>query len=386
MMRQLAEKHFERGRRFEMQAQWSEAEAAYRQACAMEADFAGPYFALARIEAGRGQHQLALDLLETALSLDYDLEMLEWRAYVRGRLRQYDAALDDYRAVAAESDPRDPQVQVNLGRMLLALGRYDEASEALLAADDASAEPLLDALPRYREYKGADRLDDTRAIRYLFARTLVIGTLGDGGTHLANTRYLLLTPRHIAVTVGRFLRLADRRGWVFDAVHGGGAHHGPLADCLSEFLGVPVVAKPSAGLRVLVCSAVVNGTQEARDRTRPWREAGAHALHLALGFVAAGDPDVAEPDLIGFVGRCAVPWYRVEPWSRLQPDEEGTANDPEWPGFMVGPAVVDPNVGRVKTTLIEAWTARQDDPYVAAVLAYYEARHPNARAFEWGSA
>lgn len=380
MIRQLAEKHFERGRRFELQAQWAEAEAAYRQACALQPDFPGPYFALARIEAGRGQHEAALALIETALTMDHDLEMIEWRAYVRGRLRRYEEALDDYREVAKEGDP---QVLVNLGRMLLALGRYDEAQATLEGSGDASAKPLIDALPRYREYRGADRVDDARAVRYLFARTAVLGTLGDGGTNLANTRYLLLTPRHLVVTVGRFVRLAAQRGWTFDGVVGGGAHHGPIAAMVAECLGCPLVDRPSPGARVLVCSGVLNGLSEARERVRPWRAAGA-AMQLAAGFVASGDPDLDEPELVGFVGRAAVPWYRVEPFSRLQPDEGG--GDSEWPGFKVGPAVIDPNIGRVKEALLAAWRARgSDDPYADPVLEYYTRRHADLRAFEWGA-
>ncbi|MCB9538869.1 MAG: tetratricopeptide repeat protein [Myxococcales bacterium] len=380
MIQQLARKHFERGRQFELQERIPEAIEAYRRACDMQATFPEPYLALARIEATRGRHEEALALLDTAAGFGDDPQVIEWRAYVNGRLRRFEDALADYRQVV---DGGDPHVRVNLGRMLLALGRYDEAAAELKKVEeDESAKQLLDALPRYREFGADRRVDDLRTVRYLFGGTVVLGTLGDGGLRLVGSRYLLLTPRHAASTIGRFVALVRRRKWTFDGVVGQGAHHGPVADAVARILGVPRLPTPEAGARVLLCSAVVKGPVEAASLSRPWREAGARVMHLALGLVPTGDPTPKEPDLVGFVNRCAVPWYRVEPYARLERDPDAP-QDGDWPGFSVGPAFVDPNGARVAQELVEAYAARGADGQAEGILGWYR-QHPQVRAFRWG--
>ncbi len=377
----LARRHFDRGHQFELQDQMEQAVEAYEAAVALEPDFHDPYFLLARIEASRGAYERALELLDDACERCDDVQIIEWRAYVLGRLRRYDEALSDYRRVLDEGDP---QVRVNVGRMLLALHRYDEAEDVLSQSEEPSGRILCAALPRYREYGEVERTDDGRAVRYLFGRTLVLGTAGEESRALAAARYLLLTPRHIAVSVVRFLAFVDARGWRFDAVAGEGPHHGPVAATLAELLGLPHASEPAAGSRVLLCSAVVRGIDEAVALRRPLKDAGHRVLHLALGFVPEGDPGEGEPEVVGFVNRCAVPWYRVEDFARLMPDpdEELTDENP-FPGFKVGPAYVDPNTSRVAEELLVACRDAPDDPLLEEVVAYFSERHPSSRAFEW---
>lgn len=379
MKNHLARKHFDRGRQFELQDQIEPAVAAYEQAVALEPDFPDVYFLLGRIEASRGKHERALELLETAVDRGGDVQAVEWRAYVLGRMRRFDEALDAYRSVL---DDGDGQVRVNVARMLLALRRYDEAEAVLDASEEPSARVLLGALPRYREFDGVDRTDDGRAVRYLFGRTLVLGTAGDGSQIVAGARYLLLTPRHIAVTTQRFRRLAESMGWSFDAVAGEGPHHHPVAKALAKVLGLPHVAEAEPGARVLLCSAVVKGVDAAKALRAPFE--GARVMHLAYGFVPIGDPSTDEPELVGFVNRSAVPWYRVEEYARLVADDEpGSALDGRFPGFRVGPAYIDPNGARVARDLLAAWRGGVDDPLADEVVAYFAERHRQARAFDW---
>jgi len=378
MKTRLAQKHFERGRDFELQDREADALEAYRQACELSPDFADPYYALGRLEASRGRCETALTHLERAAALSDDPEIVEWRAYAFGRLRRYGEALADYLSIL---DQGDPVVRVNAGRMLLALGRYDEAERLLVESDEPSARPLLDALPRYQEYTGGETPDDMRATRYLFGGTLVIGTLGDGGVPLVNTRYALLTDRHVSVTIGRLLRLVRECRWSFDAVAGRGPHHGPVALALADLLDLPLTARPEHDARVLLVSAVVEGATEARGLVTPWRKAGARVLHFALGLVPDGDPSPEEPEIVGFVNRCAAYWYRVAPYARLEPAED--TGDAEWPGFRVGPAFVDPNSERVAADLVEACRKYRHDPLASAVLDYYLRRHPQVRALGW---
>ena len=378
MKNHLARKHFERGRQFELQDQIEAASEAYGAAVALGPDFAEPFVSLARIEASRGDHERALELLDEALERDADAQTIEWRAYVLGRLRRYSEALAEYRRIL---DAGDPQVRVNVARMLLALRRYDEAHEVLESSDEAAAAVLLEALPRYREYQDADRTDDGRAVRYLFGRTLVLGTVGDGSRVVGGAHYLLLTPRHVAATIGRFLRFAELRGWRFDAVVGDGPHHRPVALALSELLDLPYLARAEPDQEVLVCSAVVKGVDVAK--VLRGAAGGTRSLHLALGFVPGGDPSLEEPDLVGFANRCAVPWYRVDDYARLVPSDQEFEGEP-FSGFEVGPAYIDPNSARVAEELVAACREAEDeDELTDEVLAYFIERHPKARAFDW---
>ena len=376
MIQRLARKHFERGRQFELQEQHDEAVECYERAVALEPESADAFLALGRLQAIRGQFQTALKLLTQADSRSRDPQIREWRAYVYGRLRRYEDALADYRAVLEEGDP---SVRVNLGRMYLALSRYDEAEAVLVESEEPSGQQLLAALPRYREFRG-ERLDDMRTTRYLFGRTVLLGTMGDGGLRPTGHRYLMLSARHVALTLRRLVALIQDRGWQLSGVGGEGPHHGPVARVMADMLGVPRVTPETATGPVLLCSAVVKGSAETLRIEGPWRSAKVRFLHATVGLVPAGDPDEIEPAVIGFAGRCAVYWHRVEGFSRLVQDRE--AEDGPWPGFRVGPAFVDPNTDRVCKAVTEAILQPNPDPAAEAILAWYT-RHGQTRAHTW---
>ena len=101
--------------------------------------------------------------------------------------------------------------------------------------------------------------------------------------------------------------------------------------------------------------------------TKPVRAMGAAYLHLALGLVPKGDPNPSEPHIIGFVNRCAVPWYRVEPYSRLKPSlGDATSSLPQ----MVG--------GRLTLILtVSRWWIRLSERSMTAPLTQAGKRSPN---------
>ena len=140
----LARKHFDRGRTFELQDRLDDALQAYRQAVELGPDFVEPYFALGRLEATLGQCERALPALERARAFGDDPEVAEWRGYALGRLRRYDEALAEYLLALSTGAPG---VRLNAARMLLALGRWDEADTMLAAAEEPEAEALRAALP-----------------------------------------------------------------------------------------------------------------------------------------------------------------------------------------------------------------------------------------------
>ena len=74
--------------------------------------------------------------------------------------------------------------------MLLALRRFDEAEDVLVVVSDPSAEQLMNAIPRYREFEVI--AEDVRSIRYLFGGTCVLGTLGEEALRITDEKHQLL--------------------------------------------------------------------------------------------------------------------------------------------------------------------------------------------------
>lgn len=379
----LAWRQYERGRAFELQQRMDDAVGAYRQAIALGPDFPEAYFALGRIQANRGHNAEALAMFDRAVALQPSAELLEWRAFVNGRLKRYEAALADYEQVLAGGETH---ARINLARILLALGRYDEAEQALRSCTDDAAAVLLEAMPRYREYASAEATEDGRAIRYLFGRTVLLGTLSDGGMRPRNVGGWLLTGAHLNITWQRFRVMAKVRRWQFDAVLGTGVLNGPVAAWAAIDLGIPrhetVAEAVSAGAqRVLLVSAVVDGAKQHIQLTKPIKDAGLSCMHLAFGFVPDGQPASDEPELVGVVGRAYVSWYRVAEHSRLERDPEST--DARWPGWRLQIPFVDPNRPRVLVRIASEAAEAPPDRQRRKVVDYYHLHHPQVRAFEW---
>lgn len=376
MTEQLAQKHYERGRQYELQDKFVEASEAYEQSCELSPSFPEPFEALGRLLALRGQFAQAVTYLDSALSKGDDIQTRQWRGYVLGRLHRYGEALDDYLELRHLCDP---QIEVNIGRMLLALRRFDEAEDVLSEVTDNSAEQLLNAIPRYREFDMV--AEDVRSIRYLFGGTCVLGTLGEEDLRITDEKYQLLDYRHIAFTLRRFFAMCDRQKWSFDVVVGAGARHRPFAQAVAKIMNLPWQERPSDEYeRVLICSSVVNGMADAAAITKPIRAMGGAYLHFTLGLVPKGDPNPSEPHIIGFVNRCAVPWYRVEPYSRLKPVMDDS--DPSKPQMVVGPAYINPNGIEVVDAIVSAVEKSELDHSWPRIAEWYE-KHRRIRCRQW---
>ena len=99
MLEQLARKHYERGRQFELQDREKEAVVEFERACELKPSFADPFLALGRIRAMGGQLTEAIALLDAAMDRSPDPQIRQWRGYVYGRMRRYREALMDYQAI-----------------------------------------------------------------------------------------------------------------------------------------------------------------------------------------------------------------------------------------------------------------------------------------------
>jgi tetratricopeptide (TPR) repeat protein len=125
------------------------AESQYRRALALE-----PRFGLAAnnlawlLAVHRGRAREALPLAEDAVRLlPRSPQALDTRGWVRHLCRDLGAAEPDL-AAARAGLPQDPDIAVRHARTLLALGRPDEASEALRAA--LAAAPAIRQDPAFR--------------------------------------------------------------------------------------------------------------------------------------------------------------------------------------------------------------------------------------------
>ncbi|MBU0554113.1 tetratricopeptide repeat protein [Myxococcota bacterium] len=369
MKEKLARRHFERGKQFELMDQLDEAAEAYQRACELAPSFPEPFFALGRIEANQGDYEEALSLLDEAVLRAPEREFFEWRAFVKGRLRRHEEAIEDYRRV----DESDPQVVLNIARMLLGLRRYDEVEACLSGLTEPQAEVLLDALPRYREFFEHESLTTARAYHYLFAQTVLLGTLG--GAEGGDEDYLLFTPAHISFSLQRLNLVIKALGWRFEAVAGEGPHHGPLAEIMADWLGLPLNPDPAAGLRTLLISAVLEDLKASKAASRALREAKTPHVHFALSFSNLnGEPTKEGPDVVGYLGKSAVWWYRVASFSRLVLDEE---DETGLGALKVGPAFINPNVAEVIDEINAA--PSRGDPLLPSIIDFYT-RHAQLRA------
>ena len=175
--------------------------------------------------------------------------------------------------------------------------------------------------------------------------------------------------------------MCERYQWTFDVVVGAGARHRPLAQAMAQLMGLPWLERPTEGhQRYLLCSSVVNGMTDAAAITKSVRAMGAAYLHFALGLVPKGDPSPSEPHIIGFVNRCAVPWYRVEPYSRLQPALDIAT--PSLPPVIVGPAYINPNGAEVVDAIVRSVNIGSLDPEWARISEWYE-QHRRIRCRQW---
>ncbi|MGE4056514.1 MAG: tetratricopeptide repeat protein, partial [Vicinamibacterales bacterium] len=128
---QDADVTFELGAVFERQEQYPEAEAAFRQAIAIEPGHAAALNYLGYMFADRGERLAeSVDLIKRALAVDPDngsyLDSLGWAYFKDGQF----SLAEEYLRRAADQMSSNSVVQDHLGDVLFSLKRYKEAVEA----------------------------------------------------------------------------------------------------------------------------------------------------------------------------------------------------------------------------------------------------------------
>jgi len=134
---------FELGAVFEGQQQYREAEAAFRQAIAIQPDYAPALNYLGYMFADRGERlEESVDLIKRALAVEPDngsyLDSLGWAYFKDGQF----TLAEDYLRRAAERMIENSVVQDHFGDVLFALERYDEAITAWQQALDGDGESV----------------------------------------------------------------------------------------------------------------------------------------------------------------------------------------------------------------------------------------------------
>lgn len=153
---------FVQGILFLSQRNWALAEGVLKKASQMEPNNARIFSALGMALTDQGKYEEAIPQLEKSLQLDTGTWETHWalgRAYYHRR--QYDQALKTSQLALTESNGKAPQIELLVAQSLTAVGRYDEAADA-----------LRDFLKRY-----GDRPEATTARHWLD------GLTSNGKTH-----------------------------------------------------------------------------------------------------------------------------------------------------------------------------------------------------------
>jgi len=137
---------------FLKQQNWAQAQSVLEKASQMDPTNARAFSALGMALADQGKYDLAIAPLEKSVQLDpgiWDTQFTLGQAYYYRQ--QYDQALKASQLAWTESNGKAPQIELLVAQSLTAVGKYEEAAQA-----------LRDFLKRY-----SDRPEATKARRWL---------------------------------------------------------------------------------------------------------------------------------------------------------------------------------------------------------------------------
>jgi uncharacterized protein HemY len=115
------------------QRNWAEAQSALEKATQIDPNHARAFAALGMALSDQGKYALAIAPLEKSLQLDaacgWETHWVLAKAYYQRE--QYDAALSSSQAALEESKGKAPEIELLVAQSLTAVGRYDDAAQAL---------------------------------------------------------------------------------------------------------------------------------------------------------------------------------------------------------------------------------------------------------------
>lgn len=314
-----------------------------------------------------------------------------------------------------------PVVLFDLALSCLHLFRFDDAEKYLheyrrLEPEDDEADLLLAGMPRYREFRAGERMDDIRAEVYLRTGKVVLGT-GTNGEEFEIEPALChhFGLRATARVLGRLKAMLEAFGLKMDAIVSKGVEDLPVGIALAELLAVPLMdaADVRSGMRVLMACGAVRQPEPARQLRLAMETAGAQVIGFALGVCPdeeEGLPVLLDFDFVGVHGLSACFWFRVEPMSRFNfdrlaerkaleagveipghirrgskmnwlrrhlfypPGQEGDEEEAGWDEIL-DPPRINPNVRAVANKIVREISRLEEDECLAPLLDYYLLRH-----------
>ncbi len=345
--RVTSRRHLRYGLAFERAQRPQAAADHYRQAIAADPNLRDAHNALAFHYQQQGLLAKAADEFATVANLADDYFAHFNLGFVLIELERYDEAEREFRR-CLELDPDDTAARLELayiniarghytdalnllaaplqhyhhdwavyhllGRCLFGLQRYDEAQQAWQQAlqraptPEAQLEALahLQKIERQREFRVCTSLKDEY---YIQSGAICLGSAMDNGLNIQALTDYHLRDIDVAVTLQRFIALAQSSHWQFAGVVAPDLISKPVATALAELLAIPLLNihhLPDVAAPVLIALAV-GESADLFTLTRERIPVPSPGFCLALNW---GRHSKLLPEVIGIVvhGVCTVPW------------------------------------------------------------------------------
>ena len=325
----LADQHYQKGVQYEQQGDWEHALAAYRRASSLDLNRVLFLLARGRVCQAHGLEPEAEDCYARALRLRPDDPVVLYNQAqlfaARGELEAARANLA--RIVDGDVDRLGERAAPIFSRLGdIALRRRDFHAAALCfrralacAPENRYAAAVAAGIDRFKEFDEPFATDGRIAPKvalYGYAAAVVLGMPGDDGIDVPLYPGLGFESLYeVAQALARFVALAQRGGWEFDAVAALDAESHPLAVALAAALGARAVHDPAAVAwrsRALGVSATGSDTAALDQSVARLRERAPGAVHYALGLREPVWEYVQAPQVVNVPVRLEFPWNRGE--------------------------------------------------------------------------
>lgn len=328
----LADQHYQKGVQYEQQGDWEHALEAYRRASSYDAN--NVLFLLARghICQAHGLEAEAEECYRLALRVrPGDPVVLYNQAQLFAARGELDRARANLMKIAAKDvkalGVRAAPILCRLGDLALRSEEYATAAKYFekaldIAPEHRYASAALAGTPRFAEFPkpfGDDGRIAPKIAVYGYLGAVLLGMPEDDGIDVPAYPGLGFETLHeLAQALARFVGLARRSGWTFEAVVALDAESQPLAIALAAALDAhPVgdlgslnrVPRGSGVLGVTATGADVAGLEE---RLRTLERRGARTLYYAVGLMHPIWEYQPPPHVVTAPVQLEFPWNRRE--------------------------------------------------------------------------
>lgn len=266
---------------------------------------------LGRLLHQRGANESALAILADVVACADVPEAHLAFAYACRESGDHVRAATHYRVASLSLGDSDPGLYYDWAQTALAMDDFRQAERSLkrflhLRPTDARALADLQAMPRLKEFPGAER-HTAKAVAYIQNGTLLLGTASDDGIDIPILPSQPLGYMDLAVIAMRFVGLATAMGWQWDGYVTGTRSIRPWAQALSSLTGHPVIAREARRPGQRLLHLELNWCEAAATRLADTRSVAGEVFGMALGVKFGARPT----NISAVMGMATVPWYRV---------------------------------------------------------------------------